>query len=212
MSLRSVGLIISESKIIFVHIPKCAGKSVKRSLLNAGHNGGHHAYPSDIIKKYPQEWEDFFRFTIVRNPWSRLVSGFFFFKNIAMARWKDRKSQNKHQRLFRDIFKWNFGTFVRKFEQYQKSIYKINFFVPQSKWLFDESGEPYKYDYIGRTEKLKKDIDFLARELDIKNNTPIDHLNSTEHGPYFQYYNKETEKIVANIYEKDIKYLGYKFR
>ena len=83
-----------EHRCIFVHIPKCAGISLVKSLFgdfDLGHAG---------IKRYqimfgPAEFNRYFKFTIVRNPFDRLVSAFFFMKkggiNEGDKSWANRK-------------------------------------------------------------------------------------------------------------------------
>ncbi|HSH75802.1 MAG TPA: sulfotransferase family 2 domain-containing protein, partial [Longimicrobiales bacterium] len=68
-----------DRRCIFVHIPKCAGFSVARSLF--GNLAGGHL----TVRKYQmiyrrREFSEYFKFTFVRNPWDRVVSAFFFLK------------------------------------------------------------------------------------------------------------------------------------
>ena len=61
-------------RCIFVHIPKAAGMSVCRSLF--GNLAGGHATLADYQIIFARaEFERYFKFTFVRNPWDRFVSG-----------------------------------------------------------------------------------------------------------------------------------------
>lgn len=71
-------LVIREHKLAFLHIPECAGTSVKHALAQAL---GYHGF--GYLKRMRQMWDmdrvlvegrDCFEFSIVRNPFDRLVS------------------------------------------------------------------------------------------------------------------------------------------
>ena len=66
-------------RCIFVHIPKAAGMSICRSLF--GNLAGGHATLSDYQIIFPRlEFESYFKFTFVRNPWDRVFSAYNFLK------------------------------------------------------------------------------------------------------------------------------------
>ena len=65
-------------------------------------------------------------------------------------------------------------------------------------------------DFIGRTETLQSDVDFICARLGIPSGK-VPHKNTTQHKPYTEYYNDETRAIVADIYSKDISSFGYTF-
>ena len=79
-------------KLIFFHIPKCAGGSVKKCLgyknndLTNMKSGLRQSVllGVDIAfwnkKVYPEKWKEYEKFTIVRNPWDRVVSIYHFRK------------------------------------------------------------------------------------------------------------------------------------
>ena len=64
---------------IFVHIPKTAGMSICQSLF--GNLAGGHATLADyqiIFAKH--EFDNYFKFSFVRNPWDRVYSAYNFLK------------------------------------------------------------------------------------------------------------------------------------
>jgi hypothetical protein len=76
-------------KLIFIHNPKSGGTSITTYLKDIhGYRGMersdpepiiHHMSIKEYLKNNPDK-ENYFKFSVVRNPWSRLVSGFQDFK------------------------------------------------------------------------------------------------------------------------------------
>lgn len=64
-------------------------------------------------------------------------------------------------------------------------------------------------DFIGRFENLQKDFNQICKTINIPF-IELPKLNSTSHDHYSK-YNEETKKIVAEIFQKDIDYFGYKY-
>ena len=68
-------LSLKDPKFIFVHINKCAGSSVNYSLRRAGHVKTRHDPLRLIQQKHEiDNLDDFFKFSFVRNPWSKMLS------------------------------------------------------------------------------------------------------------------------------------------
>ena len=77
-------MISHKHKFIFIHIPKCAGCSLKEHLVknsdNKLINSGHESLDV-LLKNFSLKTEDYYKFTFVRNPWDRIVSLYFFWLN-----------------------------------------------------------------------------------------------------------------------------------
>ena len=64
-----------EHRCIFIHIPRTGGGSVAEALFGGG--GETHAPLSAMQRHFEQEeFQAYFKFTFVRNPWDRLVCVF----------------------------------------------------------------------------------------------------------------------------------------
>jgi len=66
--------------ILHVHIPKCAGSMLKRVIYD-NERGVHifnyvHAPAYQMKKDLGENWDKFKKFTVVRNPWDKLWSGY----------------------------------------------------------------------------------------------------------------------------------------
>lgn len=73
-----------DKKIIFIHIPKCGGGSIyqllKSNLELKKNNNGTHSTLSRYVKLYNIiNVNDFYKFVVVRNPYKRLYSLYFWY-------------------------------------------------------------------------------------------------------------------------------------
>jgi hypothetical protein len=65
-------------------------------------------------------------------------------------------------------------------------------------------------DFIGKFENLQKDFDYVMNRLNLPQQK-LTHENCTLHKPYRDYYDDETEEVVAERYKDDINCFGYEF-
>ena len=66
-----------------------------------------------------------------------------------------------------------------------------------------------KMDFVGRMECIQSDFSHVAEKIDSP--AQLVRTNVGSHDNYRDYYNAETKKIVADVYEKDIALFGYQF-
>lgn len=75
----------SNSKSLFIHVPKTAGTSLEDALFDI-RNRSQHAPSSFWKKRFSSvDWKRMFKFAIVRHPFHRLISGYTYWKNGALA-------------------------------------------------------------------------------------------------------------------------------
>lgn len=192
-----------EQRSIFVHITKCAGISVATSLFgNLG--GGHLRVPHYQLIFSKREFEEYFKFTFVRNPWDRLVSAFLFLKKGG-ANKADRQWAHENLSRFAD-----FNGFVTGWVG-RKNVNKWKHFVPQYKFLCQPGSRTPSVDFIGYFEHLSEDFAYVQKRLGC--HSSLQHLNKTEGGKkdYREYYTEAARKIVADVYQEDIHMFGYNF-
>jgi hypothetical protein len=186
-------------KCMFVHIPKCAGTSVRRSLF--GRDGGHR--PLEAFRTMvPQDmFERSFKFTFVRNPWDRLVSAFFFLKKSDLKR--NQRFARRNLSVYDD-----FDSFVRGWVT-RRNIWRFTHFLPQFHFICID--RRLGVDFVGFYENLTEDFAIVANKID----RPTALLEENRLGgrakDYRQYYTEETKNIVAQVYAEDIALLGYSF-
>jgi hypothetical protein len=162
--------------------------------------GGHTtalAYQS-LFSEY--EFNNYFKFAFVRNPWDRLVSAYFFLKrggmNPADASWAQRALSKCP----------DFDTFVKNWLT-AKNIYSGVHFIPQYEFLCI-GGVPV-VDFLGRFESLAHDFEIIKNKLGIQ--AKLLRTNSSVRKSYEHYYTDETREIVRKVYEIDVQLFAYEF-
>lgn len=201
-------MIDHKNKFIFVHIPKCAGTSIYKSLIpqqdwydinNTEHGGWdaerkiykQHATALQIKKFYCANFNDYFSFTFTRNPWSKLVSDYFWTNTVDVI---PNGSKGK-------------GSFLEYLKK--ETFYRNDHILPQVDFILDDKGNNM-IDFVGRFENIQEDFNTVCDKIEIPRQI-LSHKNATKHKHYTEYYDDETRHIVAESYAKDIEYFGYKF-
>lgn len=207
-------------KCIFIHIPKCAGSSINNYLLKGEelnwkkpnydilygwcpkrkihlqHATSKQLLETGLIDK--KTWDEYFKFTIVRNPWDRSYSDY---------KWimEDRDLKGS----FKDYITAS-GIFKECLTDNTNKSYRGDHLLNQTDF-FDSDGE-FKMDFIGRFENLSDDIDQVAKELSIKD-AFIQHSkkNKKRYKHYSSFYNNSKRKLVEVKYAKDIETFGYSY-
>lgn len=192
-----------EQKCIFVHITKCAGVSIAVSLFG-NQAGGHLRVPHYQLIFSKQEYEGYFKFAFVRNPWDRLVSAFHFLRKGGTNK-ADRQWSQDNLSRYED-----FHTFVTNWVN-RKSVNQWKHFVPQYKFLCEPGSRTPRVDFIGYFENLGDDFTYVQNKLN--RHTGLQHLNKTDgmKRDYREYYTEATRKLAAEVYWEDIQLFGYDF-
>ena len=200
----SEAMISHKHKFIFIHIAKCGGCSIanlthSNAFQDKGVFTGH--WPlAKIYDKYPES-KGYFTFTFVRNPWSRLVSGYSMWKNMG----SDHKWY-KYDKVEIDLCNSN---------SFKNFLYAIKTgFIKHKPHIHPYIGhyfnQPSDIDFIGKIENFQEDFEIVCDKIEIAQQQ-LPHSNKSKHEHYTEYYDDETREIVAERYSKDIEYFGYEF-
>jgi len=180
---------------IFIHINKTAGTSIGRAI---GLPVKDHLTAREVIARIGKEqWNMAYTFTLVRNPWDKVVSHYEY-----------RRKKNKTEITSRGI---QFSDWVKKTYGEEKDSFYYNnprSFQPQVEWLKDDEGK-ISLDYIGRFESINEDFDHIMNAIGLDAELP--HLNASSRAAYQSYYNDETRDIVAHWFREDIEAFEYSF-
>ena len=203
-----------DRKLLFVHIPKTAGlsthdyfgfenntKKLCGSVLNNSVDVRH--LPLFAINEL-YDLTGYFKFCFIRNPWDRAVSSFKFcllHPKRSPEKIELFEKTNNFQ-IFLESIKRNWDRIMNN----RPSHYLCSHFHPQSYYI---KSNFLKMNFIGKFENYNKDIKTLGEKFNIKKE--IAHLNKTDHEPYRNLYNKNTIKIIEDLYKEDIENYNYKF-
>jgi hypothetical protein len=191
-----------QHRCIFVHIPKCAGISVVKSLFG-DFDCGHTNLRRYQIMFAPAEFKSYFKFTFVRNPFDRLVSAFLFLKQGGVNE-KDKRWAEKNLSQYD-----TFDAFARA-GLHRRNIRRALHFRPQAEFICVRPNRP-GLDFIGYYENLPADFAFISRQLGIHATLAEANRNASREKDYRQYYTEESRKMVADFYAADLRILGYDF-
>lgn len=190
-----------DTRSIFVHIPKAAGISVGFSLY--GRKTGDHRTLLDYKLCFGRkEYESFFKFTFVRNPWDRLLSAYMYLKQGGRNE-MDYKWSVEHLSAYDD-----FDTFVKEWVS-EDNIHSGLHFRPQNEFVCSRQGA-VEVDFVGYYERINEDYDIIrnkigrGEELAVKNKT-------SRKRDFRQYYSDKACEIVEKVYDEDIQLFGYTF-
>lgn len=67
-------MICDEHKTVFIHIPRNAGSSIKQALNHTDNTHSQHQTIEEVNKEHGPNIQSYYKWTIVRNPWSRELS------------------------------------------------------------------------------------------------------------------------------------------
>ena len=189
-------------KAIWYEIPRCGSTATKTMFRETPEYGFKllvNVDPDDLYDQYP----DYFKFTIGRNPWDRVVSNYNLYKKMDY-----RTPQTKRLFGLNDLKGFTFEYFLDNFQtnvnHHWEQCYK---FLP-----FKE------IDFYGKLDTIDTDWMYIKEKLGINDNRQIPNPKNrgffgfhSGHGDYTKYYNDDSKKLISEIYSKDIELFGFKF-
>lgn len=215
-------LISHKHKFITIDIPKTGTRSFRDSLDSIGlidivgepfieANFYQHDTAARAKKQFRNHnfnWDDYFKFTITRNPWARYFSFFKYYKNYAdkfLCRDKSidwGSAQINQGKLCASLFSNHDDQTILK------NIIINN--LPQDAYYCGESGEVI-VDYIADFENLENEFVFLCNQVDIDAPT-LQHGNkSFNFLNMHDIYNQELIDLVEKKENSVIKLKNYTY-
>lgn len=207
-----------DRRVLFIHVPKCGGCSVIKTLNYIDRLGSHHVItplqPKNskihtTVHEYDLNQYDYV-FTFIRNPWARAVSFFFWNKIMFREYTVDQLNRKINESYISDHL-----THILNKENQQ-----ANKFKSFTEWVSSGMVGFYNqqiFKYINSAVKVFKIEDKdswknLLYDLDIKKTKcNMLHENKSEHENYRMYYNNRTKLLVNYMFKKDINMFKYEF-
>ncbi|MCG2432091.1 sulfotransferase family 2 domain-containing protein [Aequorivita xiaoshiensis] len=214
-------MINHKHKVIFIHIPKCAGSSIETAFgIDVNNNDCdknnifgwddtnkiylQHATPQELIDFNiisREHWSEYYKFIVVRNTWDKVMSDFFWFKET-----------KKFKGLLEDYLyaKNDFSRFMKKGE----NTYRGDHLTPQIDYMYLD-GKLINYNKIIYFDKrnLDSELSELSKDLNLPDNffqTKVQVGKKFKHH-YSKFYTNKNKDLVFQKYKKDINYFNFKF-
>lgn len=183
-------MIDHERKLIFIHIERTGGTSVEKALVGKDwwkiDSNSKHIKASQAKKLYGKDvWKDYTTFTIIRNPWDRVVS-------MYRTKWYTEFRKSNDNDPFYDFL-------------YNLKNKKGNNPIKYCDIL------DLKVDYILRYENLNEDLNKMLLDLNY-DIIELPHSNNTFDGvPYWDFYNFKSRILFNEKFRCDIDKYNYTF-
>lgn len=162
----------------------------------------HLKAPEYVDKRWmaPAQFDEYFKFTFVRNPWDRVAS---FYRFLGYDRW------------------CSFNRFVSTYlpRQLERNHW---FMCPQADYLHDAQGR-LLVDFVGRFERLSEDFAIACSRMGLPAPTlaHVNHSGATRPGslrwlrrpalPYRDMYGSRSRELVERIYARDVETFSYAY-
>lgn len=208
--------------LLFIASPKSGSMSVQDFLMKVDPEGETHKLTipdKNITSKdmhygvvgHARAWEikkavgsDFYNklqvMGIVRHPFDKLISTYFFNKKGNLLNAFDVKGEKR--------------VFIRKIRGFLTylapkilpiGLWALIFPMKSShEYFFDRNGQRI-VKYLGRTDHLNEDLKLILKDLQISTKFEIPHINKSKHNSRHDYFkNKWIKNKLINKYKKDI--------
>ena len=135
-----------------------------------------------------EEFQSYFSFAFVRNPWDWELSHYKYILRSTRHPFHQKVAALKD---FSQYVRWRCDGRFRK---------QSDFTDHQGKQIVS---------FVGRYERLVDDFDHVCRQIGVQRRLPK--LNSTAKTIYQQHYDDQTRELIEQTYQSDIERFGYAF-
>lgn len=209
-------MISHDHKLIFIHIPKCGG----RSICDIFNQRFDHFTANYYIREYSEYWNRYDKFTIVRNPYARLVSIYHYIKEHRRHSFEPIGFEGKMP----DFKTW----LIKNINHYSGDFYKHSaegmrgtdgdlgspfWFSSQFRRLSSNDGKIYANLKLFKLEEGMQPVTDWLQEVTGKYLIPL-HINKSAHEPFIEYYDEELIELINYCFEpinEDVNNLFYAY-
>lgn len=199
-------LISHKFKFLTIDIPKTGSRSYRESLDGFLDITGQsqtqfiqHQTALSVKNEFDKNgwnWNSYFKYTTIRNPWVRYVSFYVWAENKIIEIDNMIKSKEPISQLEQDAFR-NLTNLFKNNNYNQYLILKniINQEPSQNSYFIDNN--KILVDYIARTETISVDFQFLCNKVGITPAPALKHENKNKAYNYKDFYDQELIDLVA---------------
>ena len=215
-------------KILFCHIPKCSGTNINY-YLSIKKKYNYKWYIHRILQYDIQQYNDYYKFTIIRDPIEKLVSFYFYsinniqqFKNNGILETYQCSTWSKISNLyikyninsinsFLDTYPIFYNNEVKPHisnlkhinKNYDMTIYYLVGFFPQYLFICDDKFNILVDDVVN----IKDCNTFMLNKFGIKISDEKKNTHNHTNDNYCKYLSEKNVIDIKEIYKEDYKYL-----
>ncbi len=214
-------------RFVFFASPKTGSRSV-RKLLDA-HSEIHGRPADELTEDFPfynhmrpvelrdvfesrgWDFDAYFKFVMVRNPWSRLVSlyeMYAFREGGLLSRLRSRSTRHEGFQAWMRTLDSNLGRGAAP--GVEKGVIRFGAFS-YAGFAGDEDGRPL-VDEVIKLEEIERDLPPVLERLGLPLPRRVPRAGRGRYrGSYRAYYDDGTRALVESLYDEDIERFGYTF-
>ena len=210
-------MINTEDKVIFLHVPKTGGCSVESLLVKNNYNPKYRHLTLGQMKVPEKELDEYTIFTIIRNPWDRVLSNFFYSVGEGRARtWMDGATTFA---AYLDNVKKTYESNGGLDKKLSKGSLRHTSVNSIGYWINGYSGPVHEL----RFETLSQDWNEFKGNIGIQTALPHVNKNTSKskkskkqfarsyNSNYRDFYTVSERDLVRELYKGDIEKYGYTF-
>lgn len=188
-----------DKRTIFLHIPKTGGTTISMLLKLSGlqdTNPSNRPTPQHLTctllrEALGEKYDAYYKFTLVRNPWARLLSTYY---------WRQQLPKKRPVLAFEAFVEYA-GEVVRTHGYYDQDF--GDHFIPQVEYTRD-------IDQVFRYDAFEKSVQTVASRIGLS--IPgIPPKEPKHYDDYRAFYTDKARALVASIYAEDIAEFDYAF-
>ena len=206
-------------KFVMISVPKTGSTTLRKfldplsDLMSNGSNKSPYydhttanLLQTHFISK-EWNWNNYFKFGFVRNPWDWMVSHWFYRAKFIDEHENHQHNMNTWSLNFLHACQFQFAN-TNGFGEWCLK-YGLDEFKNQSEWLYNED-DVCLVDYIGKMEDFQNSFNVVCEKIGLgKKNLSV--KNKTKHANYTSYYTLDVKNAVASKFSRDIDLFGYTF-
>lgn len=150
-----------------------------------------------------EKYNQYFSFTLVRNPWARTVSQYHY-SHVDFMPNKAKIAKTKPNRKFHEL------SFDKWIKNRWKSWLKNNTPYRSQRSMISDKYQRVIIDYVGKLETIQDSLDHVCEQVGIPSQN-VEHVNKTKKIHYSEMYTDELRDMVHEMCFEDIEHFNYRF-
>jgi chondroitin 4-sulfotransferase 11 len=188
-------MICKQYKFINIHIKKCGGRSLAAVFPEL--EDMHETF-IDCYRLLRENLANYFLWTIVRNPWDRMVSLY------AYHRDETGMCEDTFEIFIKNMY---FKTFLRYYSEPEKYPFDSK---PQINYLKDVEGN-LAVDYVAFLPNIKEDFEKIRQFCGMPAEIIYPHFWKTKRTDHREYYDETTKNMVEELFKEEIELFKFDF-